>query len=633
MPSLQSLIATLNISSGVNPTESLVSNPAVVGKGQGGGNFSSLLDVLGNFSDNNVQAGNSPKELSKLDDRQEPVAAEFPTPVAFRNSVSDDRNNEDSFSGSGGYEDGDKIKHGRLESVAKPAGASGRPLRDAGDSKTKIVESSGKQELLARDDYAIGGDIDEDIDTKEPTKFRDLQSLLDIIAQFFAGSNGTENPALQLVQVSQINVTSQIGFTVANVNSANIDAQVISDPLPVLADLSDVLGQLQQFLRIANAQNTPLTEQQNGELSAINEALKNDLDALKNLLGQKLNGNSVLSSLLNKFQIHSEQVIVDTNLPPEIAKIADLKSLLQSDISLIQDALKKFKNDVEIQPLPNLVATKFQANTQLPVTAITNSGDNNGAAGFHFNDERIESAIFSVTSAITSSENKHLAPVLLNQNNNDVVGSQAVAIQAVVGSDSGTNSGGSFSNNSGQQGGNAQGQVAFGGTASTSARIAGGTTATQFSNLLNRIEATPVTEQIVFHVKTAVGSGDSKITIQLHPEELGKLDVTLDIDAKGKAGVTIIADNKQTLDLLQRDSQGLQKALSDAGLKADSGSLSFNLRGGEREGQGQNQSQASSHYQRSQPEEALLEELNVASLASVTRSYVIGLPDGLDIKI
>ena len=40
-------------------------------------------------------------------------------------------------------------------------------------------------------------------------------------------------------------------------------------------------------------------------------------------------------------------------------------------------------------------------------------------------------------------------------------------------------------------------------------------------------------------------------------------------------------ERPETFELLQRDARGLEKALQDAGLKTDSGSLSFNLKGEE----------------------------------------------------
>jgi len=46
-----------------------------------------------------------------------------------------------------------------------------------------------------------------------------------------------------------------------------------------------------------------------------------------------------------------------------------------------------------------------------------------------------------------------------------------------------------------------------------------------------------------------------------------------------KAIVSI--ERPETFELLQRDARGLEKALQDAGLKTDSNSLSFNLKGEE----------------------------------------------------
>ena len=53
----------------------------------------------------------------------------------------------------------------------------------------------------------------------------------------------------------------------------------------------------------------------------------------------------------------------------------------------------------------------------------------------------------------------------------------------------------------------------------------------------------------------------------------------LDVAPDGRVHAVIAADKPETLDLLQRDARALERALNDAGLRADSGSLSFNLRG------------------------------------------------------
>lgn len=137
----------------------------------------------------------------------------------------------------------------------------------------------------------------------------------------------------------------------------------------------------------------------------------------------------------------------------------------------------------------------------------------------------------------------------------------------------------------------------------------------------------PLQEQVAFQVKTAISDGTSRIRIQLDPADLGKMDIKLTVDADGKTGVSIMVDSKSTLDLLQRDASSLTRALNDAGLSADSSSLSFNLRGGQQEGQQHNE-QASSTYKKAQPEEDEQPILGVTS-----RNYVVNLAEGLDIQI
>ena len=53
----------------------------------------------------------------------------------------------------------------------------------------------------------------------------------------------------------------------------------------------------------------------------------------------------------------------------------------------------------------------------------------------------------------------------------------------------------------------------------------------------------------------------------------------LDVDHDGRITAVISADRSDTLNMLQQDRATLPQALRDAGLQADSSSLSFNLRG------------------------------------------------------
>ena len=89
----------------------------------------------------------------------------------------------------------------------------------------------------------------------------------------------------------------------------------------------------------------------------------------------------------------------------------------------------------------------------------------------------------------------------------------------------------------------------------------------------------PLEEQVSVHIRRAMDEGADQITIKLNPPELGKLHIKMEISADGRAQVLVTADNKDTFDMLQRDARGLQQALNDAGVKTDSGSLQFDLRG------------------------------------------------------
>lgn len=93
-------------------------------------------------------------------------------------------------------------------------------------------------------------------------------------------------------------------------------------------------------------------------------------------------------------------------------------------------------------------------------------------------------------------------------------------------------------------------------------------------------------EQIAVQVRRAQVAGQEQINIKLHPAELGRIEVKLESNNDGTLRAVISAERSETLDLLQRDARGLERALQEAGVKTDSGSLNFNLRG---QNQGQEQ--------------------------------------------
>jgi flagellar hook-length control protein FliK len=73
-------------------------------------------------------------------------------------------------------------------------------------------------------------------------------------------------------------------------------------------------------------------------------------------------------------------------------------------------------------------------------------------------------------------------------------------------------------------------------------------------------------------------AGKRQFEIRLDPPELGRVDIKVDIDKNGNATTRLVVDKAETLDLLKRDSQQLERALQQAGLKTSDNGLEFSLR-------------------------------------------------------
>ena len=86
-----------------------------------------------------------------------------------------------------------------------------------------------------------------------------------------------------------------------------------------------------------------------------------------------------------------------------------------------------------------------------------------------------------------------------------------------------------------------------------------------------------ISEQVSVQVQRAIGQGTDRISIQLKPAELGRSEVKLEVAHDGRLNAVISAERSDTLDLLKQDAKSLQQSLQQAGLNADSSSLSFTL--------------------------------------------------------
>lgn len=90
-----------------------------------------------------------------------------------------------------------------------------------------------------------------------------------------------------------------------------------------------------------------------------------------------------------------------------------------------------------------------------------------------------------------------------------------------------------------------------------------------------------VVEQVKSHIEKAVQNKNQRITVQLDPAELGKVEVKIDyhtIDNQRHAKIAVSAERLDTLHLLQKDAGDLVRNLQNSGIQADSNNIDFNLR-------------------------------------------------------
>ena len=96
-----------------------------------------------------------------------------------------------------------------------------------------------------------------------------------------------------------------------------------------------------------------------------------------------------------------------------------------------------------------------------------------------------------------------------------------------------------------------------------------------------------VVEQVKVNITKSAVKGIDKIDISLKPEDLGHIEIKMQIGKDGKLQAHIISTRPETMEALQKEMQSLEKAFNDAGFQTDEGSLSFSFRDGNRANQNQ----------------------------------------------
>jgi hypothetical protein len=131
--------------------------------------------------------------------------------------------------------------------------------------------------------------------------------------------------------------------------------------------------------------------------------------------------------------------------------------------------------------------------------------------------------------------------------------------------------------------------------------------------------ATQTTQMIAMHIQRNANAGIDTFTMQLEPAELGRLEVRMRFGRDGGIRAHLIADKPETLSMLQNDSAQLHRILQQAGLDADDGSLSFDLRH-----QGQHRGAEQSYNGTGQPAgyDAALSDTQQIKMPIVAEGYI-----------
>lgn len=134
---------------------------------------------------------------------------------------------------------------------------------------------------------------------------------------------------------------------------------------------------------------------------------------------------------------------------------------------------------------------------------------------------------------------------------------------------------------------------------------------------------------LAIEIASRARDGMREFQIRLDPPELGRVDVKLSVDRHGQVNTHLTVDRPETLDLLRRDAQSLERALQQSGLKTSDGNLEFSLR--QQTPDGFNQRQAQS--QGSEASGVPAADTDTAGSIHAEYQWAARLRGGVDIRV
>jgi flagellar hook-length control protein FliK len=460
----------------------------------------------------------------------------------------------------------------------------------ANDNAAAAQENAAAQDETSTD--ATTPSTEEKLRAALAVQFGEISEILGAIIDRLSGIDANEiKPGLPE------NIAGLLPAVALQNNTANPAA--IAN-IALLKGLQSIIQQLQQALTEPQTVETAQTVTQdagNDKMMSLLDALSRELTKLSALLTPVQDENTEGESQPLPLDLQPSLGAVRAQLQDSVTSARlQLKQLAAENESIYSRALSRFQAQLGqaniTQQANDALATPVEMTPALTSLAAADAPD--VEAG-----QKLQPSITLIDKPVTAVTPQAIAAAPVSQE--------------------------SANNNSGNNGQNSSPLPT--GVAATASGQTSASSESTFARVMSQL-ARPLPEQVTLHIKTAIADGSSKIHIKLDPEELGKLDIRLDVKSDGRTGVVITADNNNTLNMLQKDVQNLLRALNDAGLQTDSGSLSFNLRGDQQQQQEQGNSHMASNYQKAQPEE---EEIQI--IQTISRNYVLNVKDGLDITI
>ncbi|MBO6505472.1 MAG: flagellar hook-length control protein FliK [Kordiimonadaceae bacterium] len=134
-----------------------------------------------------------------------------------------------------------------------------------------------------------------------------------------------------------------------------------------------------------------------------------------------------------------------------------------------------------------------------------------------------------------------------------------------------------------------------------------------------------VAKQVNVNITRAVKAGDNQFAMRMDPPELGRVAVKMTFLANGLVKAQVMAERPETLEMLQREIKGLERAVEAGGHKSEPGGISFSLDSGNGESAGK-------AFAEAMQEEKLSEEKAKASaMADENDDLMDGIEEEIDL--